>query len=54
MRKPFARLGGCPRLVVLDNLREGVIVADIYDPTLNPLFSRRARTLRCRGHALPD
>jgi hypothetical protein len=24
--------------VVLDNLREGVIVADIYDPTLNPLF----------------
>jgi transposase len=33
----FRRLGGCPRLVVLDNLREGVIVADIYDPTLNPL-----------------
>jgi hypothetical protein len=24
--------------VVLDNLREGVLVADIYDPTLNPLF----------------
>jgi hypothetical protein len=24
--------------VVLDNLREGVIVPDIYDPTLNPLF----------------
>jgi transposase len=36
--KAFRRLGGCPRLVVLDNLREGVIVADIYDPTLNPLF----------------
>ena len=34
----FRRLGGCPRVVVLDNLREGVIVADIYDPTLNPLF----------------
>ena len=25
-------------MVVLDNLREGVIVADIYDPTLNPPF----------------
>ena len=36
--KAFRRLGGCPRVVVLDNLREGVIVADIYDPTLNPLF----------------
>jgi transposase len=36
--RAFRRLGGCPRLVVLDNLREGVIVADIYDPTLNPLF----------------
>jgi transposase len=36
--RAFRRLGGCPRVVVLDNLREGVIVADIYDPTLNPLF----------------
>jgi transposase len=36
--KAFRRLGGCPRIVVLDNLREGVIIADIYDPTLNPLF----------------
>src|SRR5258706_5579392 len=36
--RAFRRLGGCPRLVVLDNLREGVLVADIYDPTLNPLF----------------
>jgi len=34
----FRRLGGCPRVVVLDNLREGVITPDIYDPTLNPLF----------------
>ncbi len=24
--------------VVLDNLREGVLVPDIYDPTLNPLY----------------
>ena len=34
----FRRLGGCTRVVVLDNLREGVIAPDIYDPILNPLF----------------
>ena len=33
--KAFRRLGGSPRLVVLDNLREGVLLADIYDPTLS-------------------
>jgi transposase len=36
--RAFRRLGGAPRVVVLDNLREGVIKADIYDPVLNPLF----------------
>jgi MinD-like ATPase involved in chromosome partitioning or flagellar assembly len=25
-------------VVVLDNLHEGVLLADIYDPTLNPLY----------------
>ncbi len=34
----FRRLGGACRLVVLDNLKEGVLTPDIYDPTLNPLF----------------
>ena len=34
----FRRLGGGCRLVVLDNLKEGVLTPDIYDPTLNPLF----------------
>jgi len=34
----FRRLGGVPRVVVLDNLREGVLAPDIYDPTLNPLY----------------
>jgi transposase len=34
----FARLGGSPRIVVLDNLREGVLQPDIYDPTINPLY----------------
>ncbi len=32
------RLGGAPRIIVLDNLREGVLQPDIYDPTLNPLY----------------
>ena len=36
--KAFRRLGGTTRLVVLDNLREGVLSADIYDPRLNPLY----------------
>jgi transposase len=34
----FARLGGAPRIVVLDNLREGVLKPDVYDPALNPLY----------------
>lgn len=36
--RAFRRLGGCPRIIVLDNLREGVLKPDIYDPTLNPLY----------------
>jgi transposase len=34
----FRRLGGTTRVVVLDNLKEGVLEPDIYDPTVNPLF----------------
>src|SRR5215469_7302654 len=36
--KAFRRLGGVPRILVLDNLREGVLIPDIYDATLNPLY----------------
>jgi len=36
--KAFRRLGGAVRVVVLDNLKEGVLVPDVYDPTLNPLY----------------
>jgi transposase len=36
--RAFRRLGGTPKTVVLDNLREGVIKPDWYDPTLNPLY----------------
>ena len=34
----FRRLGGVTSTVVLDNLREGVLEPDIYDPLLNPLY----------------
>ena len=34
----FRRLGGSVRVIVLDNLREGVLTPDLYDPTLNPLY----------------
>jgi len=36
--KAFRRLGGATKVVVLDNLREGVLAPDIYDPALNPLY----------------
>ena len=36
--KAFRRLGGVTRIVVLDNLGEGVLTPDIYDPSLNPLY----------------
>ncbi len=36
--KAFRRLGGATRIVVLDNLREGVLAPDVYDPFLNPLY----------------
>lgn len=34
----FRRLGGVTRTVVLDNLGQGVLKPDIYDPALNPLY----------------
>ena len=34
----FRRLGGTPRIIILDNLREGVIAPDVYDAQLNPLY----------------
>jgi transposase len=36
--RAFRRLGGTVTVIVLDNLREGVLTPDIYDPTLNPLY----------------
>ena len=56
--RAFRRLGAAPRIVVLDNLREGVIEPDFFDPKLNPLYRDvlahyGATALPCRvGH--PD
>ena len=36
--RAFRRLGGTVRVIVLDNLQEGVLTPDIYDPALNPLY----------------
>lgn len=35
----FRFFGGVPEIVRLDNLKEGVLKADIYDPELNPLYA---------------
>ncbi|MFZ8912953.1 MAG: IS21 family transposase, partial [Burkholderiaceae bacterium] len=35
----FRCWGGVPRLLVLDNLKAGVLKPDIYDPELNPKFA---------------
>src|SRR5258706_4968018 len=53
--KAFRRLGGCPRVVVLDNLKEGVAVAFIYastehSPLLHLLAHYGVVALPCRIH----
>jgi len=35
----FRAFGGCPKYVVLDNLKEGVIAPDYYEPTLNKVYA---------------
>lgn len=42
-RRAFAFFGGVPRYVVLDNLKAGVLKADIYDPLLNRAYSECQR-----------
>jgi len=36
--RALCRFCGCTRIVVLDNLREGVLIPDLYDPALNPVY----------------
>ena len=54
----FAYFGGVPRTIRLDNLKEGVIKPDIYDPQLNWLYAKMLEhngivALPCRPYA-PD
>lgn len=54
----FAYFGGVPRAIRLDNLKEGVIKPDIYDPQLNALYTKMLAhhgvvALPCRPYA-PD
>jgi len=36
--RAFRRLGATPKVIILDNLKEGVLHPDVYDPTLNRLY----------------
>lgn len=35
----FRSFGGVPQYIVLDNLKEGVLKPDLYEPELNPIFA---------------
>jgi transposase len=35
----FRAFGGCPQYAVLDNLKEGVLRPDLYEPELNPVYA---------------
>jgi transposase len=37
--RAFRHFGGCPQYVVLDNLKEGVLKPDLYEPQLNPVYA---------------
>jgi hypothetical protein len=37
--RAFRYFGGCPQYVVLDNLKEGVLKPDLYEPDLNPVYA---------------
>ncbi len=54
----FAYFGGSPATMRLDNLREGIVDPDIYDPEINPLYAAVLKhygvvALPCRPYA-PD
>ena len=49
----FHAFGGCPQYVVLDNLKEGVLRPDLYEPELNPGVRGAARALRRRRRSVP-
>ena len=41
--RAFAFFGGVPRRIILDNLKSGVLKADIYDPTINRAYADMER-----------
>jgi transposase len=43
LENAFRSFGGVPATVVIDNLKAGVIKADLYDPRLNPKLEEFAR-----------
>lgn len=47
----FRSFGGVPEVVVLDNLKAGILKACYYDPTVNPVYQAFAR--HCGFEALP-
>ncbi len=54
----FAKFGGAPKTIRLDNLKEGVIKPNIYDPQLIPMYAKTLDrsgviALPCRPYA-PD
>jgi transposase len=54
----FAYFGGTTQTIRLDNLKEGVLKPDVYDPQLNPLYAKMLEhygvvALPCRPYA-PD
>lgn len=54
----FAHFGGTPRTIRLDNLKEGVLKPDVYDPQLNVQYAKMLEhygviALPCRPYA-PD
>ena len=54
----LAYFGGAPRTIRLDNLKEGVLRPDVYDPQLNALYAKMLEhygviALPCRPYA-PD
>ncbi len=54
----FAYFGGAPKTIRLDNLREGVVNPDVYDPELNGLYAAMLAhygviAIPCRPYA-PD
>lgn len=41
--RAFSDFGGVPRIVVLDNLKSGVLKANLYEPEFNPAYAAFAR-----------